>query len=117
MPARSWPPNSVSVTSCWSSPTAKNDPVAERDDHPETVRLGAAGEMALGIGAHSGALYAGTLVFAVIQVTGSFSGVLGAIGQYGFPKMLLVYLAVVAWLSWSQGEVPIRDSIARWDDD
>ena len=71
------------------------------------------GELGLGIGAHFGAFYSGTVVFAVIQVTGSLSGVLGTIDQYGFPKMVLAYLVVVAWLLWRYGEIPFQHSIAR----
>ena len=73
------------------------------------------GELGLGIGAHFGAFYSGTVVFAVIQVTGSLSGVLGTIDQYGFPKMVLAYLVVVAWLLWRHGETPFQRSIARWN--
>jgi len=73
------------------------------------------GELGLGIGAHFGAFYSGTVVFAVIQVTGSLSGVLGTIDQYGFPKMVLAYLVVVAWLLWRHGETPFQHSIARWN--
>jgi len=63
------------------------------------------GELALGIGAHFGALYAGTLIFAVIRVTGSLSGILGAIDQYGFPKMVVAYLLVLVWLAWRREEI------------
>ena len=73
------------------------------------------GELGLGIGAHFGAFYSGTVVFAVIQVTGSLSGVLGTIDQYGFPKMVLAYLVIVAWLLWRHGETPFQRSIARWN--
>ena len=70
------------------------------------------GELSLGIGAHFGALYAGTIVFAVVRVTGSLSGVLGAIDQYGFPKMVIAYLVVLAWLAWRRGEIPVQNTIA-----
>jgi hypothetical protein len=73
------------------------------------------GELGLGIGAHFGAFYSGTVVLSVIQVTGSLSGVLGTIDQYGFPKMVLAYLVVVAWLVWLHGELPLQGSIARWN--
>lgn len=73
------------------------------------------GELGLGIGAHFGAFYSGTVVLSVIQVTGSLSGVLGTIDQYGFPKMVLAYLVVVVWLLWRHRELPLQDSIARWN--
>lgn len=73
------------------------------------------GELGLGIGAHFGAFYSGTIVFAVIQVTGSLSGVLGMIDQYGFPKMVMAYFVVLTWLLWRRGEIPVQKSIARWD--
>ena len=72
------------------------------------------GELALGIGAHFGALYGGVVVSAVVRVTGSLSGIPGVLDQYGFPKMLIAYVVIVAWLRWWRGEVPIRTDIARW---
>lgn len=72
------------------------------------------GELGLGIGAHFGALYGGTIVFAVIQVTGSLPGILGSIDQYGFPKMGVAYLVVLVWLRSRRNEITIQDSIARW---
>lgn len=73
------------------------------------------GALGLGIGAHFGAFYAGTIVFAVFQVTGALSGVLGTVDQYGFPKMMAAYLVVLAWLMLSRGEIPLETSIARWN--
>lgn len=73
------------------------------------------GELGLGIGAHFGAFYAGTLLFAVVRVSGSLSGVLGRIDQYGFPKMVLAYIVVLAWLLWRRGDIPHHDSIAQWN--
>lgn len=73
------------------------------------------GELGLGIGAHFGAFYSGTILFAVIRVTGSLSGVLGRIDEYGFPKIVLAYLVVLAWLAWRRGEIPLEDSISRWN--
>lgn len=73
------------------------------------------GELGLGIGAHFGAFYSGAVVFAVIRVAGSLSGALGAIDQYGFPKMVVAYLVVVTWLKSRHGEIPIRTSIAEWN--
>lgn len=72
------------------------------------------GELGLGIGAHFGALYSGIVLSAVIQETGSAAGVLGVLDQYGFPTMMIAYVVVVAWLLWSQGELPIESDIARW---
>jgi membrane protease YdiL (CAAX protease family) len=73
------------------------------------------GELGLGIGAHFGAFYSGTLVFAVFQVTGSLSGLLWRIGQYGFPKVVVGYLVVLAWLLWRRRQIPIQESTARWN--
>lgn len=71
------------------------------------------GELGLGIGAHFGAFYSGTIVFAVVQVTGSLSGTLGVIDGYGFPKMVGAYLVVLAWLVWQHGGFPVRESIVQ----
>jgi hypothetical protein len=71
------------------------------------------GELALGIGTHFGALYGGTVLFAVVEVTGSLSGVFGAIDQYGFPNMLIAYFVIVAWTTWRRGEFSFRPDIAR----
>lgn len=71
------------------------------------------GELGLGIGAHLGALYFGTLSAGVFRVTGSLSGMLGVIDQYGFPKMVVSYLVVVVWLILRRGEIPRQYSIAR----
>lgn len=75
------------------------------------------GELAMGIGAHFGALYAGIVVSAVIRVTGSLPGVLGLINQYGFPKIVVAYLMVVAWLIWWHGEISTQNGIAWWTGD
>lgn len=71
------------------------------------------GELGLGIGAHFGAFYSGTLVFAVVQVPGPLSGTLGVIDAYGFPKMVAAYLVVLAWLVWQHGGIPVRNSIVQ----
>jgi len=71
------------------------------------------GELGLGIGAHFGAFYSGTVVFALIRVTGSTAGPLGAIDRYGFPKMVIAYLVVLAWLTWRRGEIPLQTAIAQ----
>ncbi len=84
------------------------------------------GELALGIGAHLGALYGGNVLFsstagaaagpAVFQVTGSLPGVLGVVDAYGFPKMVVAYLVLVGWLRWRRGGLAIEAGIARWTD-
>jgi hypothetical protein len=71
------------------------------------------GELALGIGAHFGALFGGTVLFAVVEVTGSLPGILGTVDQYGFPKMVIAYLAIAAWVRWRQGDLSIQPGIAR----
>lgn len=81
------------------------------------------GELALGIGTHFGALYAGGVLFAptsspangptVFQVAGSPPGILGIVDQYGFPKMAVAYVLVVAWVKWRRGEVSVQREIAR----
>lgn len=70
------------------------------------------GELGLGMGAHFGAFYSGTIVFAVVQVTGSLPGALGAIDGYGFPKMVAAYLVMLAWLRWKHEAIPTHRSIA-----
>jgi hypothetical protein len=72
------------------------------------------GELAIGIGGHFGAFYSGTLLFAVFQVAGNLPGVLGRIGEYGFPKLIIGYLVVLAWLMWQRSEIPIEEATARW---
>lgn len=71
------------------------------------------GELALGIGAHFGTLYAGIVVFAVVRTTGSLPGVLGVVDQYGFPKVMVAYVVMVAWLNWRQRGVGIRSGIGE----
>lgn len=73
------------------------------------------GELAIGIGAHLGAFYSGTVVFAVLEQTGSLAGVLGTVDQYGFAKMVLAYCLVVGWLVWRRGDLPLQAAIAQWD--
>jgi hypothetical protein len=72
-----------------------------------------AGELGLGIGAHFGAFYSGTVVFAVVEVSGSLSGTLGVIDGYGFPKMVGAYLVVLVWLVWHHDGIPVRESIVQ----
>lgn len=71
------------------------------------------GELALGIGAHFGGFYAGVVLSAIIQTTGSLPGGLGVVNQYGFPKMVVAYVLVVAWLTWRQRTVRVRDGIVQ----
>jgi hypothetical protein len=75
------------------------------------------GELALGTGAHFGALFAGSVVFApaattgsgpaVFEVAGSMPGLLGTANEYGFPKMVVAYLALLAWVQWRRGEITV----------
>lgn len=71
------------------------------------------GALALGIGTHFGGFYAGVVLSASIQTTGSLPGGLGVVNQYGFPKMVVAYVLVVAWLTWRQRTVRVRDGIAQ----
>jgi hypothetical protein len=81
------------------------------------------GELALGIGAHLGALYGGNVLFgpassaeagsAVFQVTGSLPGLLGSINRYGFPKMVVAYLALLAWVQWRRGEITVGNGTVQ----
>lgn len=70
------------------------------------------GELALGIGAHFGALYSGIAVSAVVRVSGSPSGALGVLDRYGFPTMVIAY-ALLAAVLWWRGEPLVRRGIAR----
>ena len=81
------------------------------------------GDLALGTGAHFGALYVGNVLFRsagsaadgliVFEVSGSLPGVLGTINQYGFPKMVVAYLVLLAWLWWRRGDVSIRSEVVE----
>lgn len=71
------------------------------------------GDLAVGIGAHFGSLFAGTLLSAVVETTGSLSGVLGDFTRYGFPTMVVAYLLVVAWLRWRRGTVGVDARVVR----
>lgn len=68
------------------------------------------GDLALGTGVHFGALYGGNF----FDVTGSLLGVLGTVGGYGFPRMVVAYLLLLAWLKLWRGEVALQDGIVRW---
>lgn len=70
------------------------------------------GELALGIGAHFGALFGRTVIRTFIAETGSVSGYLGILDQYGFPMMVIAYGLLVVWLEWS-GDLQIQSAIAR----
>jgi len=81
------------------------------------------GEVALGMGAHFGALFAGGVVFApaastgdglvVFEVTGSLPGLLGTVNQYGFPKMVVAYLALLAWVQWRRGAISVGNGTVQ----
>ena len=72
------------------------------------------GELAFGIGAHVGALYGGIVLSAVLRTGGSLPGVLGVSGQYGFPKMMLGYLLVLAWLRVRERGLAVQGRSAPW---
>jgi len=72
------------------------------------------GELAFGIGAHFGGLYAGIVLSALVRTTGSLPGVLGTVNRYGFPKMVVAYVVVVAWLAWRQRAVGVHEGIVRY---
>jgi len=72
------------------------------------------GELALGIGAHFGALYSDIVVGSILQVTGSPSGLSGVLDQHGLLTMPVAYVVLVGWLLWRHGELPVRSDIARW---
>jgi hypothetical protein len=77
------------------------------------------GDLALGSGVHFGALYAGGVVFAtatnagpaVFRVAGPQSDVLGVLGQYGFPRVVLAYLLLLGWLRW-RGALGLEEDVA-----
>ena len=72
-------------------------------------------DLAVGIGMHFGALYGGGVVFSsatsaangatIFAVEGRMPGLLGTLGQYGFPKLLVAYVLVLGWLTWQRGVV------------
>lgn len=70
------------------------------------------GRLALGIGAHFGALYGGIVVSALVETSGSLPGVLGVAGQYGSPKVLMAYLLLLGWLALRQRPLDIRETVA-----
>jgi hypothetical protein len=80
------------------------------------------GNLALGTGMHFGALYAGSVLFvrnpaagpSVFEVADTLPGVLGTVNQYGFPKMVVAYLVLAAWLHWRRGPLGVKREIARW---
>jgi len=82
------------------------------------------GELALGIGLHLGVFVAGQTLFvsapdvaetaSVFQVTQSLPGPLQVLGAYGFPKMIVAYVLVLAYLAWRRGELSLETGIARW---
>lgn len=72
------------------------------------------GELAVGIGAHTGSLYGGIVLSSVVEVTGSLAGVLGTVDAYGFPALVGAYAVLVGWLRWRQGTLSVRSGMARW---
>lgn len=71
------------------------------------------GSVALGIGAHFGALYGGILMSAVFEISGSPAGILGTIDQFGFHLMVLAYLVVAGWIIRNRGTLAIEERIAN----
>lgn len=82
------------------------------------------GELAVGIGLHLGVFVAAQTLFvsavnapesvSVFAVTQSIPEPLGVVGSAGFPKMVVAYLLVLAYLGWRHGGVPIDADVARW---
>lgn len=70
------------------------------------------GSLGLGIGAHFGGFYGGILMSSVLQVSGSPTGILGRIDQYGLPVMVVAYLVVAGWIIRNRGELSIHQGIA-----
>lgn len=80
------------------------------------------GDLALGIGLHTGIFVVTFVIFApaagqglgptVFEVAQSLPAVLGVIPEYGFPNVIAAYLVLVGWLYWRRGEVAIRREIA-----
>lgn len=81
------------------------------------------GEVAFGIGLHLGVYVAGQAVFvpaadaaetvSVFQASQTMPGSLDVLAGYGFPKMMVAYGMIVAYLAWRHSGVPLEARIAR----
>jgi len=81
------------------------------------------GDLGFSVGVHFGIWFLGSVLFrspsgagsgtVVFEKTGSLPAMLGVIDGYGFPKVLLAGLLVVAWIRWRQGRVPLYREIAQ----
>lgn len=82
------------------------------------------GELAYGLGLHLGTFVAGGVLFApaastadslsLLAVSQSLPASIAVLGEYGFPKLLLAYLLLLAVLTVRHGEVPVEADVARW---
>lgn len=82
------------------------------------------GELACGPGLHLGTFVAGGVLFVPASATAgtasplavrqSLPGSVAVPGEYGFPKMVLAYLLLLAFTTWLHGEVPVEADVARW---
>jgi len=81
------------------------------------------GDLGSSVGVHLGIWFLGSVLFGppsgpgsgtvVFAKTGSLPAVLGVTDAHGFPKVLLAYLLLLAWIRWTQGRVPLHRGIAR----
>jgi hypothetical protein len=47
-------------------------------------------------------------------VTSSLPASVAVLGEYGFPKVILAYAFVLAFLAWRHEVVPVEADVARW---
>lgn len=67
------------------------------------------GELALPIGAHA----ASNFISSAVVLTGTVP-VPGIVGDWAYPKIVVAYVVLLAWLYWRRGEVTIEQRIAEW---
>lgn len=76
-------------------------------------------ELAHGIGIHFGALFGGSVLFvrspgagnpAVFEISGSLPGLIGTLNEYGFPKLVVAYLVLAAWIRWRRGSLSVESA-------
>ena len=82
------------------------------------------GELAYGLGLHLGTFVAGGVLFVPASATAGTASLLAVrqslpdsvavLGEYGFPKVVLAYLLLLAFMTWRHGEVPVEADVARW---